>query len=89
MSSIPPRLDEVNHHLGMYNQMIESVAKELEICVVHLWGDFQLKNHSLWSSKDSLHLSTNYRLPLLRTIASHINKMCMADVGLSHNTYEP
>ena len=72
MSSIPPRLDEFNHRLGVFNKMIHKVSGELGISLVN-HENFSLNHHWLWSSRDSVDLSTIYGLPLLlRAIASHI-----------------
>ena len=72
MSSISPRLDEVNHRLGVFNKMSHKVSSELGISLEN-HETFSFSHHWLWSSRDSVDLSTIYGLPLLlRAIASHI-----------------
>ena len=76
MPSIPPRLDEYDHRLDRYNAMISRVVKELGVEHIENSEEFEKRKSWLWSSRDSVHLSTNYGVPLyLKAIRRSIGAM--------------
>ena len=69
----------------MYNSMMLKVVEEIGGELVDNRNNFPSKNRRLWSSKDSVHLSTDYGVPrLLEAIAKCIARSNANDVR-THN----
>ncbi len=63
MLSIPPRLDEYNARLGIYNSILQKICASGDVYFHDLESLFPKKNGKLWSFRDGLHLSEDFGLP--------------------------
>ena len=60
----------------MYNAMISRVVTEVGLHHVDISRAFNTRNSMLWSSRDSVHVSTNYGVPLfIKAIRRALNSI--------------
>ena len=63
--SIPPRLDEFDVRVHLYNEIMADESKKNGCIFLSVEDDFPATDKWLWSFRDSIHLSADYGLPLL------------------------